>query len=170
MKRKSYAATLALVAGLALSEVANAKEIEVCRDVSIDVEDVVDAGWCYNAISGAVATCSAPVDGGGACAFSVLVAAQSCRTSVETLDTIIKECDLAAKLERELKEAQRKAEAALRAAAEKAAREAEAARIAAEDAARSAQRSAEYAARATQIAAEKAARDAAKKVRKLFGG
>jgi ElaB/YqjD/DUF883 family membrane-anchored ribosome-binding protein len=161
MERKyiRYVASLALATTFALSPMANATEIEFC-DASIDVDDAVDARDCYNTIKGASVACNT---GTAECAASVLTAAHFCKTSIETIRTIIKECDSPEKLMEELKEVPRRVEAALKeeqrrveaalkeeqrktaAAAAAAQRKADEARRAAVKAAREAQRRAEEA-------------------------
>jgi len=79
MERKyiRYVAPLALATTFALSPMANAKEINVCGD-SISVDEAVNAGTCYAAIT----TDTIPVS----------VAVQSCRTTAKTINRIRKKC------------------------------------------------------------------------------
>jgi len=90
MKRKytHYATALVLGASLALSPVvANAKNITYCG-ATIAVSWWV-APVCKTTIAATIATCSAPVDGGVACASSVTAASLLCGSGVYT---IIKAC------------------------------------------------------------------------------
>jgi len=78
---RRYATGLALAASLvALSPVTHVKNVTYCG-VTISVNFLLKSS-CEAAITSAIATCSVPADGGGACAGSVTAVVLFCGTGV----------------------------------------------------------------------------------------
>lgn len=87
---KKYFAILTLVSSLSLSPMAVAADIQLCG-ISVTV------GWwasriCPISLGTAVVSCSAPIDGGATCAFSVASTALTCGISIPAVYGIIKHC------------------------------------------------------------------------------